>query len=717
VITIKREFYAYLDEMQIITILLPFSYHNGQSKEFFYYEDNQRTTLEIKEKIPLREAMKYICYAPSTFKLGQTYWISDEHKGKTDLQIGAVIRTPEFDQLFYYNGSDLGVTYEHRQTSFKLWAPTATAVRIKLVSKTGQESICEMTREEQGVWNYLEQKDLDGFCYTYLVCVNLKWREAVDPYAVAVTANGKAGVIVDLEKTRSPKPLLPPFEHVVDAIIYESHIRDLTIHPDSGVSLKGKYLGAAELNTSSLDAGKTGLSYLVDLGITHVEFLPVNDWVGVNELGDDSEYNWGYNPLHFNVPDGSYSTNPSEPYTRIFELKQLIRTCQEQGIRVILDVVYNHVYDRESSSFEKIVPGYYFRHDEFGMPSNGTGVGNDLATERLMVRKFVLDSVHFWIQEYHVDGLRFDLMGILDIETMNAVRELVDLMDPTFLLIGEGWELNTPLPLEKKATLRNQKNLQRIGQFNDQFRDGIKGSTFSLLDKGYVLGNREKVAIAKHVISGSIALNDGEMGLFLEPGQSVNYLESHDNHTMWDKFSKILHSNNQEMIQKFHRLGTTILLLSQGIPFLHSGQEFYRTKNGNGNSYNAPDSINQLDWNRKQTFNSDVEFIKGVIRLRKSNKAFRLRTSDQIRTHFEWLDLAEPLLGFQLKGIKGYGIWSELLVMFNPTPNEQSIKIPKGSWKVLLNHEKSGFEPLAIIGNQKIFMEPISAMVLGKDDF
>lgn len=714
VISIKRDFYAYLDEMRIITILLPFSYHEGQSNLFYYLEGDQKKILFIKEKIVLEDSIKYICGIMQTFHFGQTYWIVDEHEGKTDLQIGAVIRTPEFDQLFFYNGEDLGVTYRNHQSFFKLWAPTATGVRLKLTSTDGRQNIFDMKREEKGVWVFNKDGDMDGYRYTYLVCVNLRWQEAVDPYAVALTANGENGVIVNLEKTRAPKPSLPPFEHCVDAIIYETHIRDFTIHPDSGVKQKGKYLGASELDTKNSEAGKTGLSYLKELGITHIEFLPVNDFEGVNELGDYTEYNWGYNPLHFNTPEGGYSSNPSDPYSRIIELKHLITTIQEQGIRVILDVVYNHVYNREASSFEKIVPGYYFRHDGFGLPSNGTGVGNDIASERLMVRKFILDSVHFWIQEYNIDGLRFDLMGILDIDTMNDVRELVDQLDPTFLIIGEGWELNTPLPIEKKATLKNQNQLQRIGQFNDQFRDAIKGSTFNIKDKGYVFGTSEKIALAKKVISGSITLKENDSSLFIEPGQTVNYIESHDNHTMWDKFCKII-GNNEEMIRKTHRLATTILLLSQGIPFLHSGQEFFRTKNGVGNSYNSPNNINQLDWRRKQKFIDDVEFIKGVIELRKSHQAFRLRTASQIRTHFEWLDIQEPLLGYRLKSVKGYGEWSELIVIFNPLNSTQAVQLSDtGEWKILLNHEKAGSSPIHLFDKYSIILEPISAVVVAR---
>ncbi|CAG9608944.1 type I pullulanase [Pseudoneobacillus rhizosphaerae] len=714
-ISIKRDFYAYLDEMSVITILLPFSYHEGLSSLFFIMIGDQNKPLFIKEKMVLEESIKYICVLPHTVDFGQTYWIIDEHHNQTDLQIGAVIRTSEFDTLFFYNGQDLGVTYQPHYSMVKLWAPTATGVKLKLTSPNGQQEIIEMLREEKGIWKVTEDKDLEGYKYTFLVCVNLRWREAVDPYAVAVTANGAEGVIVNLEKTRTPKPVLPPFEHPVDAIIYETHIRDLTIHPKSGVKHKGKYIGACELKTFSDETGKTGLDYLKELGITHIEFLPVNDFEGVNELGDYSDYNWGYNPLHFNAPEGSYATNPSDPYSRIMELKQLIHSVQQQGIRVILDVVYNHVYNREASSFEKIVPGYYFRHDEFGMPSNGTGVGNDIASERLMVRKFILDSVHFWTQEYDIDGLRFDLMGILDVETMNSIRKLTDQIDPTFLLIGEGWELNTPLLAEKKATIKNQAQLPRIAQFNDQFRDVIKGSTFSLSVKGYAMGGNGNLAQTKMVIAGSISLNEKEKGIFLEPGQSVNYLESHDNHTMWDKFNKIVNGDSEEVLRKYHRLATTILLLSQGIPFLHSGQEFFRTKSGIGNSYNSPDGINQLDWERKQKFIQDVEFIKGVIELRKSHQAFRLRTTSQIRSHLEWLPLKEPLLGYRLKGVKGYGEWSEIIVIFNPLNSCETVQLaPDGLWQMLLNHEKVGRTAFKQLEKNSITIEPISAIVIGK---
>jgi pullulanase len=716
VISIKRKFLAYLDEMRIITIILPFSYHEGLSHSFLIAAHNAKHPLMIRERITLENGYKYICETPFTPPFGQTSWIYDEHGGKTDLQVGSVIRTKDFDQLFFYSGEDLGVNYQNEKSEFKIWAPTATMVRIKLSDPLGNQSeTLDLTPAEKGIWTLVKNGDYDGYRYTYLICVNLRWQEAVDPYAVAVTANGKQGVIIHLGKTREPKPALPAFEHPVDAVIYETHIRDFTIHPSSGIRHKGKYLGAAELGTMSSKAGLTGLSYLKALGITHIELLPINDFVGVDELGDYSDYNWGYNPLHFNAPEGSYSTNPTDPYSRIQELKHLIRTVQKQGIRVILDVVYNHVFERETSSFEKVVPGYYFRHNEYGLPSNGTGVGNDMASERLMVRKFILDSIQFWIREYGIDGLRFDLMGILDIETMNAVREMVDHLDPTFLIIGEGWELNTPIPMEHKAMIKNQAKLPRIAQFNDQFRDTIKGSTFNIQDKGFVLGNANKVSAAKRVISGSISL-EGEKSIFLEPGQSVNYLESHDNHTMFDKFVRM--SVPEQWIFQYHRLATTILLLSQGIPFLHSGQEFFRTKNGDGNSYRSPDRINWLDWERKEEFTKDVKYISGLMELRKSNSAFRLRTSKLIRTHLEWLKIQEPLIGYRLKDIKSFGSYLEIIVLINPLTDSQITKLDlTGEWDLLVNHYKAGANPIETLKNlTEVTINPVSVIVFGRKE-
>ncbi len=704
--SIKRDFLAYLDEMNLITILLPLSYHQGVASAFFITDGSWKSPLQMKKKYVIENHLKYECQFSEEYCFGSQYWIIDEHGGKTDLQIGAVIRTEAFDQKFYYNGTDLGVTYQSGQSLFKLWAPTAVQVKLKLRSPDSHFSeIVKLKREHKGIWSTTVQRDVEYYHYSFLIQVNQEWREAIDPYAKAVTVNGEQGVVVNLKKTERPKIDLPPLESPVDAIIYETHIRDFTIHPDSGIKNKGLYLGAGELTTKGIDDEPTGLSYVKSLGITHIEFLPFHDFAGVDELRASEEYNWGYNPLHFNVPEGSYSTNPANPYSRITELKQLIDQVHRTGMRVMMDVVYNHVYIREESSFEKVVPGYFFRHDEMGMPSNGTGVGNDLASERLMVRKFILDSVRFWMEEYHVDGFRFDLMGILDIETMNQVKTVCDTIAKGTLIIGEGWNLNTPLPFHQKAIIANQKKLPQIAQFNDHFRDSIKGSTFNIYDKGYAMGNAHYLEAAIEVITGSIGFMEEEKGLFNEPTQTINYIECHDNHTLWDKLQVCLEDADDSLRRKYHRLATGIVLLSQGIPFLHSGQEFFRTKQGDGNSYCSPDTINQLDWNRKSKYKENVEYITGLVQIRKAYPSFRMRTAAEIRTHIRRLSLPVPVLAFLLQTKE-----HEILLAINPSTRRCSISLPNGEWWILANPTRAGASPIAAKSGEAV-IAPISLYV------
>jgi pullulanase len=709
----ERTFLAYLDEMNIITILLPLSYHNGLSSTFSLLDEKTQTIpLNIIKKSKLEFDRKYICQHKEPISFGKTYWIIDEHGGKIDLQVGAVIRTKEFDEYFYYEGQDLGVICSPDHTCFKLWAPTAVQVKIKLRHPDSSfAEIIKMKRVERGIWTAVVNKDLEYYLYSFLVLINQEWREAVDPYVKAVTANGELGVIVKLNKTDQGPAPLPPFESPVDAVIYETHIRDFTIDANSGVKNKGLYLGAGEIETRSHDNGLTGLSYLIDLGITHIEVLPIHDFAGVDELDRNNSYNWGYNPIHFNVPEGSYSTNPSNPYSRIIELQQMVESVHQAGLRVILDVVYNHVYVRENSSFEKIVPGYYFRHNEFGLPSNGTGVGNDIASERKMVRKYILDSVRFWIEEYKVDGFRFDLMGILDIETMNQVREVCNSFSKEILLIGEGWNLNTPLAPDKKAIIRNQAKIPKIGQFNDWFRDTIKGSTFNLFDKGYAFGNEHYYKAAREVLTGSIGFNNYETALFNEPFQSVNYVECHDNHTLWDKLVSCFPHVDDETRMRYHRLATGLVILAQGIPFLHSGQEFLRTKNGDGNSFRSPDSINKLDWNRRTQYLQNVNYIKGLLEIRKMFSCFRMRSTEEIRTKIGLLEFPSPLIGLWYQNT---GEFNEVLLFVNPTDTVKKVFVPEGKWYRVTDHENVEVSTNYPVNAGEYLMEPISLNILAK---
>ncbi|WP_168412987.1 type I pullulanase [Bacillus salacetis] len=710
-LVIQRNFFAYLDEMKTITILLPHSYHEGCSSVFYLRDkDHDKKPLAIGETYPLQDQNKYICSLDMDLHLDRTYYIEDEHGNETDLQIGAVIRTAEFDELYYYDGSDLGVTLEGGRTAFKLWAPTAIKVKVKLISPHGEtEEQYDMNRGDKGVWSLKLPDNKEGFFYTYLTCINLNWEEAVDPYAKSVSLNSEWGAIVDLDKTAELESM-PSLASKTDSIIYELHVRDFSVSEESGMEHKGGYLAFSEKGTKTTQGFSTGSDYLNDLGITHVELLPVNDFDGVSDQRDDGRYNWGYNPLNFNSPEGSYSSRPEDPYSRINELKAVIRSLHDRGIRVILDVVYNHVYIKESSSFEKIVPGYYFRHDANGMPANGTGVGNDIASERKMARKFIIDSVLFWLKEYKVDGFRFDLMGILDVETMNGAQQAIERILPNALIIGEGWELNTPLPEGMKANLRNAAKMPGIGQFNDSFRDGIKGSTFNLYDRGFALGHSGLEQKAAEVLTGSIGLTGGQ-GVFSSPSQSVNYVESHDNHTLWDKVSACCtHESERE---KRHILASTMVLLSQGIVFLHAGQEFFRTKQGVENSYRSPDNINQQDWGRRTVYRDRVEYIKGLIAIRKAHGAFRFSSSDLIKKHIH-ADYSSPgLVTLHFQNVKAYGPWNELFLLFQANEETISVPLPSGEmpWTLISDGEKAGLGTLAVIRESRLTAAPGSCFV------
>ncbi|MEC2964644.1 type I pullulanase, partial [Bacillus cereus] len=397
--------------------------------------------------------------------LKQTYKVKIENLADTNTEIGKVIRSEEFDNLLYYGGNDLGNTYTPQHTKFRLWAPTASEAKLVTYKNWNDKIGAEinMQQGEKGTWTAELKGNQKGLFYTYKVKIGDKWAEAVDPYVRAASVNGDKGAVVNLEETNPKKwkaNKKPKFKNPEDAIIYELHVRDLSIQPESGIKQKGKYLGVTEKGTKGPGGVKTGLDHIKDLGVTHVQFLPIFDYASVNEETlNEPQYNWGYDPKNFNVPEGSYSTNPYEPTVRITELKQMVQTLHDNNLRVVMDVVYNHMYNAAESNFHKLVPGYYYRYNEDGTFANGTGVGNDTASERKMMRKFMIDSVTYWAKEYNLDGFRFDLMGIHDYETMNEIRKAVNQIDPSIILHGEGWDLNTPLAAELKA---NQKNAEKM---------------------------------------------------------------------------------------------------------------------------------------------------------------------------------------------------------------------------------------------------------------
>ncbi|WP_307892263.1 type I pullulanase [Bacillus swezeyi] len=665
---ISRPFEAFLDGMNIITVLLPKSRIRCFRPPFLLEDDQgKRMELFIKETAELNEHLKYVLESENTVPFGRIHKICCGDSEWTDLQIGAVIRTPEFDKAHFYEGP-LGAFYSRERTVFKVWAPTASAAMLELQSPDlAQKKAFQMIKKSKGVFEITIEGNLNGWIYLYQIHVNTERLETVDPYATAVTANGEKGVVLDPEEIKVDKHQAAPLCSPCDAVIYEVHIRDFSIHDDSGMQDKGKYLAFTEKNTETSDGFSTGVSYLQELGITHIELLPVHDFAGVDELAPDKSYNWGYNPLHFNAPEGSYALDPEQPKSRIIELKTAIQALHKNGLNVIMDAVYNHVFKREASPFEKTAPGYFFRHDEFGFPSDGTGVGNDMASERLMVRKYILDSVRYWLEDYDVDGIRFDLMGILDIETVLQIKKLAESVKPGVLLFGEGWNLNTPLEDGQKAALQNADKMPGIGFFNDRFRDAVKGSTFDLPDLGFALGDVRKKAAVQQGIAGSPG--------FLSPKQSINYVESHDNHTFWDKMAFCL-KDDEKTKRLRQRLAMSIVLLSQGVPFLHSGQEFCRTKQGDKNSYKSSDEINQLDWRKRALFHEDAEYVRNMIALRKEHPAFRLRKPEDVKKHLSFMEQTGDMIAYRLHGIAEIDGWNEIIVVHCPFERKEELKLP-----------------------------------------
>jgi len=673
-------------------------------KEPFFLIDKvtgESIELSVKRISRLMDGIKYRLMIQGFIIFAHSFEVIDSQGLKTPLLVGKVTRTERFDQQFYAPTAKLGVTYGKEKTTFRIWAPIAVHVSLILYKETPY--LHEMKLTVDGVWETTIFEDLDQVCYRYSITQNRQTKEAIDPYGVASTANGTHSVVVDLKKTTPLTAPRPQLKQATDAIIYEVSVRDFTIHETAPVQPhhRGKYLGLAEL------------AYLKELGVTHIQLLPIFDFEGVDELDQRASYNWGYNPSQYNVPEGSYATDPTDPYSRINELKILINTLHEQGLGVIMDVVYNHVYERRTHPFDSILSTYFYRYDEDGVATNGSGCGNDVASERRMVRKFILDSVKFWLEEYRVDGFRFDLMGLHDIETMNEVRKICDAVDPKILVYGEGWNLPTALPEEKRATLYNAHLLRRIGHFNDDFRDIIKGSTFDHWEKGLALGNVYLIEKAKHVLAGSSGRTVGEAFKFFDPVQSINYVECHDNHTFWDR-AKISNSDeSDEMLRRRQLLATAMVIFAQGIPFLHGGQEFFRTKFGVENSYQDGDEINAINWEVVKQHQSAIDLVKGYLQIRKAHGAFRFQKSSLVKKHLEFSEYEESAIEYALKDVEAYGPYTEIRVFFNLKEYPLIIEESFEGFHVIADADASGLISLRELTNE-ITLEPLTATVIVK---
>jgi pullulanase len=648
----------------------------------------------------------------------------------------------DFNAYPTYHGSDLGLTYNKNSSTFKIWSPFAEKAEIIFYkSSLGNDIIdsFELEQSTDGTWVKTIKRDLKNLYYVFRVNIKGKWyNEVPDPYAKAVGTNGKRAMVVDLDETdpvhwdsdQSPKFSsrknmsaqlggLP-----TDAIIYEMHIRDLSIHQQSGISQKGKFLGMAETGTKNIDGLSTGLDHLKELGVTHIHLLPSYDFYSIDETNMNlPQYNWGYDPLNYNAPEGSYSTDPENGAVRIKEFKTMIASMHHAGLRVVMDVVYNHTMLNEESYFNQLVPGYFYRQKEDGSFSNASACGNETASERPMMRNFMIESLKYWVQEYHVDGFRFDLMGIHDIETMNMISKELHRIKPDILLYGEGWTAgSSPLPDSLRALKKNAHLLNGIAVFSDDLRDGIKGSVFDHLDKGFATGKtnvEESVrfgiaAACEHPQLDYTKVNYSKEPYAKSPSQVISYCECHDNHVLWDKIFISNREADTELRRDMHKLSLTIVLASQGISFIHAGTEFLRSKKEVENSFKSPDSINSIDWSLKSTNKDVFDYVKGLIQMRKSHPAFRLIDQKEITEVLSFRrDDEAGIITFSLDGKKVGDDWKNIFVAFNGNATSKKVSLPSGNWKIFVTNNQLYKSHPTIEG--VLNMKPFSATIIFKD--
>lgn len=635
-----------------------------------------------------------------------------------------------FEAYPIYDGTDLGLTYSSKQSTVKVYSPAVDSMRIHLYEKGHEGAPLEtrqMTLDKNGVWSIVLEGDWRGKYYTVQVFHEGKWlNEAVEPYAKATGANGMRAMFVDLSTTNPEgweNDKRPTLASPNDIIIYELHVRDVSIHESSGIKNKGKFLGLVEAGTKSPTGESTGLDHIKALGVTHVHLLPSFDFMprSVDEMNPNAKYNWGYDPQNYNVPEGAYSTNPYDGDARIKEFKQMVKTFHDNGIRVILDVVYNHTGQTEDSYFNQIAPKYYYRLNEDGSFSNASGCGNETASERPMVRKFMIESMKYWAEEYHLDGFRVDLMGIHDIETMNLISDELEKIDPTIFVYGEGWTAgDSPLPEAKRTLKKHTTQLKRIAAFSDDIRDGLKGSVFEHKDKGFVSGKGGMeetikfgiVASTQHPQIDYKKVNYSDAFWANQPSQTMTYVSCHDNHTLFDRLEISCADASEADRLKMHRLAGAIVLTSQGVSFLHAGTELARTKFGVENSFESPDSINQFVWERKTQYKDHFNFYKNLVQLRKNHPAFRMTTTADIQKHLSFFPTQNLFVGYQISGNANGDSWKNIIVLFNGSNETKTVEIPKGDWTVVLEGDKIDENGIRKISSESVDIPAIGAIIL-----
>lgn len=652
----------------------------------------------------------------------------------------------DFDKIYGYDG-DLGAIYSKDKCKFILWAPTAENVQLALYGDNGYDFDCEakevytMSKGINGTWIVEINGDFNGQFYNYLININGKISEVVDPYAKAVGVNGNRGMVIDLNTTNPEgweKDTKPELKSATDSIIYEAHVRDLSIDETSGISneYKGKFK-ALTIWDSCIPGTtvKTVVNHIKDMGFTHIHLLPAFDFGSIDENKlEQPQFNWGYDPKNYNVPEGSYSTNPYLGDVRIKEFKEMVKALHEAGIRVVMDVVYNHTYNLDSC-LNNAVPGYYYRQDENGEYSDASACGNETASERYMFRRYMVDSVVYWAKEYHIDGFRFDLMGIHDIETMKLIREELNKIDSSIIMYGEGWTGgSSPLKEELAALKKNTYKFDKlqIAAFSDDCRDGVKGHVFYDEETGFANGKDGLEETIKFAVVASTHHKDIDKENIVysnefwanEPYQTINYASAHDNYTLWDKLQISTPNCTEEELIAMNKLIAGIILTSQGISFVHAGEEMARTKEDEEgklveNSFESSDKVNKIYWDRKVKYKDLFEYYKGLISLRKEYKAFRMNTNEEIKENIHFLkkgvNFSENNLVAYIIDAKNIDIKCEkIAVIINANNKDVDVELEESNWHVMVDEKTAGNEIIETIKDSKVNVSRKSIKVLIK---
>ena len=631
-----------------------------------------------------------------------------------------------------YGGQDLELKVDASGTHFTLWSPKAEAVQVLIYDtdrNTAPVDTLQMKRGQNGTWVASVPQQLYGKFYTFRVTVGgQQLAETPGVWAKAVGTNGERAAIIDFATTDPQgwdRDHGPAIENITDAVIYEMHHRDFSMHPSSGIVNKGKFLALTEPQTRSVLGDATGIDHLKELGVTHVHILPSYDYNSVDESNlASNQYNWGYDPYNYNAPEGSYSTNPADPSVRVREMKEMVKALHKAGIRVIMDVVYNHTANNDDSNFSLTAPGYYYRHRADGSYSDASGCGNETASERQQMRDFIVNSVKYWANEYHIDGFRFDLMAIHDIETMNEVAAELKKINPSIFVYGEGWTAgDSPLPAEKRALKENVDKMTGIAVFSDDIRDAVKGHYSNAADRGFATGkpgNEEtvKIGIVASTAHPQVDYRKGNNSKFAyagAPTEIINYVSCHDDLTLTDKLAASMPGSTEAQRQRAARLAQTIVFTSQGTPFMFAGEEVFRDKKGVHNSYKSPDSVNAIDWTLKNKNAEQFDYYRALIKLRKSHPAFRMTTARDIAKNIVFDKITSPnVVSYSIRNNANGDEWKEIKLVFNGSDAPFVAKVPRGEWLVIARDGRIKADGLGTSKGGTIVVEPTSALILAR---